>query len=168
MIALPLMVRDWCHGLDSTLAAELLTCRADGWPHLAHLSCGEVVIDTMGQLRLALWAGSRGTHNLVATGQACLILASPEGVFEIRLALVGTLALPSQASGPDLQGFCLEPIAVCDKSAPYASITSALRFALHDPQTGQARWAQLRQQLFEVQVEALNRDGPGQSPLLRG
>jgi hypothetical protein len=148
MIELPQSVLAWCQGDDATLAAELVTSGADGWPHLAHLSCGEVVVDPQGQLRLALWVTSRGTENLVAQGQACLLLAVPEGVFEIRLHMIGTISLPTSPGEPALRGFCLAPVAVRDKSAPYATIISALRFALHDPQTAEARWERVRQALL--------------------
>jgi hypothetical protein len=151
-VPLPDALLAWCQGQDPTLALDLLTCGEDGWPHLAHLSWGDVVIDGRGQIRLALWAASRGAGNLAARGQACLVFAAPAGVFELRLRVVGRLALPPAPGEPALRGFCLAPVAMRDKSAPYASITSALRFGLHAPQAAQARWARVRQALLTAAV----------------
>jgi hypothetical protein len=148
----PEAILAWSRGKDPSLATELLTAGADGWPHLTHLSCGEVLIDADGLLRLALWASSRGSANLAAFGRARFMLAMPDGVFEIPLKVIGRIEALPAVGGTRLNGFCLAPVAVREKNAPYATITSALRFALHDPQAVEARWTKVRKALLDSTI----------------
>jgi hypothetical protein len=146
-IALPDAFVAWCGDTTSPVAVELLTCSADGWAHLAHLSVGEVLIDPAGGIRLALWSHSQGTANLTQSGRASLMIALPGGVFEIRLTL------EEHADRPDLPGlraFHLAVAAVRDKSAPYAEIVDGLRFRLKDPALAHERWGRIRKVLAQA------------------
>lgn len=142
---LPAALQDWYAGEQQDIAIEFLTASADGWPHLAHLSRGELVLDRLGHIRIALWDISRSKTNLLDSRKAILMLAVPDVVLEIRLSLQRWSNLSTY---PDLCAFELSPIQVKDKSAPYASITSALRFRLHNPDDVYSKWEGVRRALI--------------------
>lgn len=143
---IPAPFRDWLNGNLGDVAVELITAGEDGWPHLTHLSRGELVADAGGDLRLALWKTSRGVANLVAGARGCLILTVPEAVLELRLECVWQGPLEGHEA---LHAFRLRPVEARDKSAPYAVIESPLRFRLTYPETTHARWALVRRSLVE-------------------
>jgi hypothetical protein len=141
---LPAAFLAWCADTAGYVAIELLTCGADGWPHLAHLSVGEVLIDPAGQIRLALWHYSQGSANLTENGRACLMVALPAGVFEIRLQRTDWADRPDL---PGLRAFRLGVVEVRDKTAPYAEIVDGLRFRLKDPDAAHERWGRVHEVL---------------------
>lgn len=145
-VPLPEAFRSWLARPDRDSAVELLTCDDDGWPHVAHLSVGELTTDPQGLVRLALWKNSRGTANLIASARAALSLTEPDGVFDIRLTLIAEGDLPGHEA---LHAFLLRPVSVRDKSAPYARIVSGIRFALNDPAEATTRWASVRSALLD-------------------
>ena len=145
MTTLPKAFLEWCSQPDQDSAIELISCGSDGWPHVAHLSVGELVVDSQGNIRTALWRASRSVGNLIDTGRACLLLTAVEGVFEIRTELVAHGTLPNH---DELYAFLLRPVEVRDKSAPYARIVSGIRFELVDPVEAVDRWAAVRRSLL--------------------
>lgn len=144
---LPLALLNWCANKDSDIAVELVTSSFDGWPHIAHLSVGEVTIDPAGDICIALWRNSQGGLNLLEQQRACLMVTVPEGVFEIRLTLKASKDMPDVA---DLRAYRLRVETVRDKSAPYAQIVNGLRFRLNDPDEAHARWKRVRHNLLAV------------------
>src|SRR6266851_749299 len=76
--------------LESKLqsGAILATTDADGWPHLAYLSAGEVLAHNSVSMSLALWPASRTTANIGRNGSALLHVACSGQVYELRLAAI--------------------------------------------------------------------------------
>src|SRR6202012_4194615 len=56
-------------------AIGVYTADADGWPHPAQLSPGEVLLSPDGQVRLAVWEGSQTSENLRRDGRVVLMVA---------------------------------------------------------------------------------------------
>lgn len=146
---LPAPFQAWLKGELGDIAVELITAGVDGWPHVAHLSRGELVADDAGDLRLALWTSSRGVANLGVARRGCLLLTAPEAVLELRLACAWAGPLAGHEA---LHAFRLRLVEVRDKCAPYAVIESALRFRLNDPDAAKARWGEVRRALLAADM----------------
>jgi hypothetical protein len=120
------------------LTILLITTAADGWPHVAMLSAGEVLAAGEREVRLALWPGSATTANLSRTGQGLLMLVTGGVTNYVRLeARPGSeLAL---ASGP--RAFFVADVAeVLQDVVGYAEITSAIGFRLKEPEKVVPLW----------------------------
>jgi hypothetical protein len=118
-------------------AIELLTHEDAGFPHVAHLSSGELQLDTQGRLRVALWSSSQTTANLRRTCVTTLMFVCPDGLYEVRCRCIASTLLPGHAA---LHAFLLQPISIRDKSAPYAQVLSGIRYRLVDRDTTLQRW----------------------------
>ena len=55
-----------------------------GWPHLAMVSVGELVVAADGRLALALWPTSTCAANLARTGRATLAVVTDGLAFSLR------------------------------------------------------------------------------------
>src|ERR1700751_4548701 len=55
-----------------------------GWPHLAMVSVGELVVAADGRLALALWPTSTCAANLARTGRATLAMVTGGLAFSLR------------------------------------------------------------------------------------
>ncbi len=120
------------------LTILLITTAADGWPHVAMLSAGEVLATSARELRLALWPGSATTANLSRSRQGLLMLVTSGVTYYVRLtAHAGSeLAL---ASGP--RAFFVADVAeVLQDVVGYAEITSAIGFRLKEPDKVVPMW----------------------------
>lgn len=133
---------DWLGPFDGvnleaelTRAAILSTVDAEGWPHQAYLSAGEILADG-DRISLALWPTSRTTANLDRDGRAVLYVAHGGAVWEGRLAL-------SRRAGPPADGAVIfdgQVTASRRHAAPYADVLGLIAFQLHDPVATLARW----------------------------
>jgi hypothetical protein len=128
-------------------AIELVVSTAGGWPAVAHLSVGELLLGGDGLLRMALWRESRTGAALAEQRRGLLLFSGPDQLLEIRFSL---LALAPLETSKALAGFLLAPIEVRDKRAPYATVTSGLRFELHDAASVQAEWRRARRALADL------------------
>src|SRR5882672_10865714 len=86
---------EWVSQFDGThledklhVAAVLATVDAAGWPHLAYLSAGEVLLHGPRRMSLCLWSASRSTANLQRVGRGVLYAAAEGSVWETKLAAV--------------------------------------------------------------------------------
>lgn len=128
-------------------AIELLVSTADGWPGVAHLSVGELLLGSDGLLRMAVWRESRTGAALAEQRRGVLLFSGPDQLLEIRFCvLVDALLETSKA----LVGFLLAPVEVRDKRAAYATVTSGLQFELHDAASVRAEWRRAREALAEL------------------
>ena len=124
------------------VAAILGTADAEGWPHLAYLSAGEILV-TDERLSLALWPTSQTCANLRRCGQAILHVGADGVVWEARLKLT------SRATAGD------ERTAVFDgeveglrrHAAPYADVICLVSFRLHDAPATLKRWTEKQAEL---------------------
>jgi pyridoxamine 5'-phosphate oxidase-like protein len=123
--------------LSKTQAVHLSTVDAEGWPHTALLSAGDVLALSRGCLRFAILAGSGTAANLVRDGRLTLSMPLDGGMCELRMRVrkwgEGTQDVP-------LALFEAEVERVRVHVAPYADVTSGIRFALHEPSAVLARW----------------------------
>lgn len=129
----------------------LLTTRADGWPHQAMLSVGEVapVAGAGNRLTLAVWPGATSTANLRERGRATLT-AVVDGVayaLFLRAEPAGDIAVAGGGGGAALARFDAQVERVTADEAPYARLDHGIRFTLVDRDGTVARWRQTREAL---------------------
>ena len=117
-------------------AAILSTVDAEGWPHQAYLSAGEILFAD-GRISLALWPTSRTTANLDRDGRGVLYVAHDGAVWEGRLAL-GRRGEPPTDGAVIFDG---QVTAARRHAAPYADVLGLIAFRLHEPATTLTRWA---------------------------
>src|SRR4051794_11316856 len=75
---------------------EVITVGADGWPHVALVSVGEIVALADPHVRLALWPSSTTTANLVRTRAATLAAVTDGVAYRVRV----TVAPRGELEGP--------------------------------------------------------------------
>jgi hypothetical protein len=119
----------------------LLTIDADGWPHMAMLSAGELVLADAFTLHAALWLNSTATRNLEHAGRGLLALTCGGAGYYIRLTARRAADLDLGENGR-LAAFVLRVEDVQEDAVSYAELTSGIRFRLHDPEAVVARWQQ--------------------------
>jgi hypothetical protein len=128
---------------DEGFTILLLSTTADGWPHAAMISTGEIVTAGEARVLLALWPRSTATANLSSAERGSLLAIVDRTSFSVRLSvrrlpdfttsLAGTLA-------------CFEGLveAASADEVPYAILESGVRFRLTDPEGTVARWREAR------------------------
>jgi hypothetical protein len=129
-------------------AYPLVTVDSDGWPHVALLSWGEVVVRTGVGLMLALWPASTTTRNLERTGQAILDVAGEGGVLHIRLRA-------RRCAGRGDTQLAVFVASIEDARhdlVSYATIAHGVKFELRDPRTID-RWQDVRRALATIECE---------------
>lgn len=117
----------------------LMTTTVDGWPHLAMLSVGEVLAVSQRELRLALWPNSTATANLSLAGRATLSLVHDGAGYSLRCSARREAALQLADDGP-LASFSLHVEEAFEDRAPYAELTTGVRYRLRDRDPVLARW----------------------------
>jgi hypothetical protein len=128
----------------SGLAFELVTVSAEGWPHVALLSVGELIATGADELRLALWESSGTSANLRRTGQALLALVHDGAYFKLRLE-----AEPDGEAdaGRPLTTFRARVVELVEDRVPYAELTSGIEFSLSEPDHVVRRWGAVVEEL---------------------
>jgi hypothetical protein len=117
-------------------AIGVYTADADGWPHPAHLSPGEVLLAPDGEVRLAVWAKSTTSENLRRDGRVVLMLAADGGLHELRFEVTET----APRGGLPLATFSGRMVVAREHRVPYAKVVSGVQFTLHDPDATLERW----------------------------
>ena len=128
---------DLASGIGETFL--LLTTGEDGWPHMAMLSVGELLLADASTLRAALWLHSTATRNLTREGRGLLALVKDGAGYYLRCRA---------ERGPDLDlgedgrlaYFQLHIEDVLEDAVNYAELTSGMTFKLHNPEQVLARW----------------------------
>ncbi|UQD70722.1 pyridoxamine 5'-phosphate oxidase family protein [Bradyrhizobium japonicum] len=123
--------------LTKTQALRLSTVDADGWPHAALLSAGDMLVTPSGRIRLALFPQSSMTSNLERDGRLAIALSLDGGMCELRLRC---RRLAHSSPEVPLAFFEAEAETVRHHVAPYATVTTGVTFALHDPGAVLPRW----------------------------
>ena len=124
-----------------TTAVELITCTGDGWPALAHIGVGELLLGSDGLLRTVLGRESRTCAALTEAGRGALVFTGADQLLEVRCLVLAQARLDTSKA---LTGFLLAPVASRDKRAPYATIRSGVAFELHDARGVHAQWKRAR------------------------
>ena len=114
-----------------------------GWPHLAMVSVGELIVAADGRLALALWPTSTCAANLARTGRATLAMVTDGLAFSLRCHVGDEFAITA-GEDPAMRGFVLRVTAVVEDAAPYADLLGGVTFRLHDAQATLARWRRTR------------------------
>lgn len=132
-------------GLTILVLSEL----ESGWPHLAMVSVGELVVAADGRLALALWPTSTCAANLARTGRATLAVVADGLAFSLRCRVDAELPIAG-GEDPAMRGFVLRVIAVTEDAAPYADLLNGVTYRLHDAAATLARWRRTRAALGAV------------------
>jgi hypothetical protein len=128
---------DLARGVGETFL--LLTTGEDGWPHMAMLSVGELLLGDPSTLRAALWLHSTATRNLTRESRGLLALVQDGAGYYVRC--VATRG-PDLDLGEDgrLAYFELRIQDVLEDAVNYAVLTSGMTFTLNNPDQVLARW----------------------------
>ena len=138
--AIPAEVVRYLDGSDllaKSQALRLSTVDAEGWPHAALLSAGDVLAVPPDRIRFVIFPESGTTANLARDGRITLTLSLDGGMCELRLR---ARRLDNASDDVPLAFFeaALESARV--HAAPYADVTTGITFALHDPVSVRPRW----------------------------
>ncbi len=141
--ALPPGIAELLDGTDLAarqgLTLLLVTAEPEGWPHVAMLSVGEIVALDPRVLRIALWLDSTTARNLTRTERALLTLVADGSGYNVRVRAQRGADLDFGAEGK-LASFVLRVDEVLEDVAEYATLTSGVRFRLHQPDMVLPRW----------------------------
>jgi hypothetical protein len=117
----------------------LLTTGEDGWPHMAMLSVGELLLGNASTLRAALWLHSTATRNLTREGRGLLALVQDGAGYYVRCRATRGSDLDLGEDGR-LAYFELGIEDVLEDAVNYAVLTSGMTFKLNNPDQVLARW----------------------------
>lgn len=123
-----------------------------GWPHLAMVSVGELVVAADGRLALALWPTSTCAANLARTGRGTLAVVADGLAFSLRCHVDDELPLTADED-PAMRGFVLRVTAAVEDAAPYADLLSGVTYRLHDAEATLVRWRRTRAALAAILAE---------------
>lgn len=130
-------------------AVELLTSDAHGWPHVAWLGPGEVLVVDADTLVWCSWGNSTTSRNLAAQGQALLqaVVEGTVGKWRCEVEALG----PLQVGDRVLAAFLGRVVEAKVDAVAYAEVLSGPRFRLNEP-TGPVteRWEQQLAALREL------------------
>ena len=136
----PPAVAAWLDGtdLDSKVgtAVGVVTTDADGWPHPAQLSAGEILLSQEGALRFAVHPQSSLADNLRRDGRVVLMLAADGANNEMRFEVTESTPL----TDPPLATFSGRLVIVRAHRVPYAEVVDGVRYTLQDPEGTLERW----------------------------
>ena len=116
----------------------VITVSDDGWPHVAMLSVGEVVVAPNEEIRLALWAGTSTGANLARSGKGLLALTSDGAGY--YLEITARAEGPLTVADARLEAFSCSVNRVLADEVGYATLTSGIRFDLPDRVAVVDRW----------------------------
>jgi hypothetical protein len=119
-------------------AVPVCTVDAEGFPHPAMLSFGELAADDPRTLRAAVFGGSRTARHLRERGRMTLLFVEPGGTYYVKARAAG-----GESPHPGVAGvavFSLSVVAVLADAVdttrePAAEITSGIRFTRAAPGT---------------------------------
>ncbi|MBK5222460.1 MAG: pyridoxamine 5'-phosphate oxidase family protein [Acidimicrobiia bacterium] len=117
---------------------QLLTVGPGGWPHVALLGVGEVLIVDPDTVRFALWQTTTTSGNVARYRQAVLGFVHDEAWCLARLEVEGVELLDHLPT--PLLGVQARLVDLRQDRAPYARLTGALTFELHEPASVLPRW----------------------------
>jgi hypothetical protein len=118
--------------------AVLTTVDAEGWPHVALLSAGEIAATSVETVHLALWPSSRTTANLEVRGQGLLGVVADGSFWKIRLRC---RRLPDLVVGT-ASFACIRGVVegVTRDRVSYATLDAPMRFIPENAPATLERW----------------------------
>jgi len=128
------------HDLEAAIGLTLLllTTSEDGWPHVAMLSAGEVLVPEQEEVRLALWGGTQTSANLARGGQATLMAVLPPATYYLRLK--AGAPLETHVGGHPRAIFRTSVEEALEDLVAYAEVTSGIQFKLVDTEATLRSW----------------------------
>jgi hypothetical protein len=135
--------------LAKTQALRISTVDAQGWPHAALLSAGDMLAMPPTRLRFAVFGPSTTAANLHRDQRVTVTFSRDGGMCELRLMCRRLADAPSFPSLALFEGVL---VAARFHKAPYASVSSGITFDIHEKDAVLARWQQ--------QIEALRGVSP--------
>ena len=137
---LPSPVKNYLDGADllnKNQALRISTVAADGWPHAALFSAGDMLAMPSGKIRFAVFAQSTTAANLTRDGRVTITLSVDGSMCELRMKC---RRLTRSSLDVALAVFEAELIEARLHNAPYATVSGGVTFTLHEPQSVQQRW----------------------------
>ncbi|GLR10972.1 pyridoxamine 5-phosphate oxidase [Mixta theicola] len=128
-------------------AVRLSTVDADGWPHAAQLSLGEVFAVDRQTLRVALWPHSHTTENLRRDGRLSVAMAYDRGIIEMRGRAI---QIAENETDLNLAVFEIDIGNIQLHRSDYADVATGVTFKLHEPEKVEARWQHQRHALSSL------------------
>jgi hypothetical protein len=128
-------------GTDVTVL--VLVVREDGWPHVAMVGPGELVVLDDRRLGLALWPRSTATKRLTPGGRLTLTAVLDGASYAVRATARRLEDLETPLAGR-VARFEVEVEAATSDDAPYAVLESGVRFRLKEPDQTLSRWQEVR------------------------
>jgi hypothetical protein len=125
------------------VAILVVTTRADGWPHVAMVSAGELVVIDDSRLALALWPDSTTAANARERPRLTLTTVIAGASYSLRSTARRLADLETPRAGR-LAQFGLTVDAASADAAPYAVLETGVRFRLTDPTATLLRWREVR------------------------
>lgn len=126
--------------LDSKVGETvlLLTVSENGWPHLAMLSVGELLVTDPDQVRMALWKGTTTGNNLRRTSQGTLavVYGGAGHYIELEVSGAGDLRVGTKT----LDYFSCTVTSALTDVVGYATLTTGIRFELPRREDVVSRW----------------------------
>lgn len=138
--ALPAQVAEYLDGanlLAKTQALRVSTVDAEGWPHAALLSAGDMLAMPSGRIRFIVFAQSTTTSNLMRDSRLTITLSIDDGMCELRMRC---RRLSHSSPDAPLAFFEAELVEVRIHKTPYATVSGGITFVLHEPQAVLRRW----------------------------
>jgi hypothetical protein len=125
------------------LTVLVLTLGQRGYPHVAMVSVGELVVIAQDRLALSLWPGSTCAANLSRERRATLALVAAGVAYSLSCRSAGERELLSDPH-PPTRAFDLHVAESTEDSAPYADLLTGVTYRLHDPDAALTRWRSTR------------------------
>ncbi len=135
------------------VSAMLCTVDAEGWPHTAFLSVGELLLGSQSRIQMILWPAATTVRNLERARRGTILAVADGAVGELRFGLNDMFA--GDDVGTLIDG---RVTAVRKHGAPYAEVAGLIGFRLHDEPGTIIRWRN--------QIALLRKWNP--APLSRG
>ncbi|WP_054707793.1 hypothetical protein [Bacillus sp. JCM 19041] len=115
-------------------AMHFITVGESGYPYKAMLSIGEVLCIDPDKLRIGLWPQTTTAKNAVRTQKATLLLVLAPLAYDIQLELESF----EQRQDMIIIDAVVKQVKV--DQAPYAHLTSGVRYQLNDPEASIMNW----------------------------
>ncbi|RIN29399.1 pyridoxamine 5'-phosphate oxidase family protein [Staphylococcus succinus] len=130
------------------LVMMLQSITAEGYPHTAMVSVGEIVAIDSDNIRIALWPDTQTAQRLVETGKGSLVIVYAKKIYYIELDL-------SVLPGLNNEIYCrlrfeASVKTVKEDKAKYAEIISGVSIQLYDAENVVERWKVTVKELLDA------------------
>jgi hypothetical protein len=140
-------------GLEDRIGHTVLLVVSDptGWPHVALLSAGEVLVTAPDQVALALYPSSRTSQALREQRRALLFTVLKQRVHKIQVSVHQVV---EPAPQDHLVCFLGRIADAHVDEVPYATVTDGVRYVLEQPEDVLPRWQATLELLKDLSAQA--------------